>query len=347
MLLEYFGTDLNIQLLFGLTLGLVFGAAAQITRFCLRRAIAGADGPDRSALAVWLLALGAAMVAYQVAAGFGYVALDGHRFLASDIPLAAILIGGVAFGIGMVLTRGCITRLTVLSATGNLRAVAVILVFAITVHATMKGVLSPLRSSLGGFTLDLPFGSLIAVPGAAFVIPGVIVLFALWLARRSGTSVLHLALGALIGGLAVAGWVGTSTLLMDDFDPTPVQSLAFTLPWSDTLFWTIASTALAPGFGVGLIGGVLAGAFASALLRREAKLVSFSEPRETLRYGAGGMLMGVGGVLAGGCTIGAGLSGSATLSVSALIALASIVAGALLARAVLSGRTSLGAVASA
>jgi uncharacterized membrane protein YedE/YeeE len=131
--------------------------------------------------------------------------------------------------------------------------------------------------------------------------------------------------------LPVLGWATTSILLFDDFDPLAVQSVAFTLPWSDTLFWTIASTSIPAGFGTGLIGGVLLGSFLSAAARGEFNLVGFEAPQQFLRYAAGAGLMGVGGVLAGGCTVGAGLSGSASLSVAALIALASIVVGGFLA----------------
>ena len=99
------------------------------------------------------------------------------------------------------------------------------------------------------------------------------------------------------------------------------------------------------GFGVGLIGGVLVGAFLSAATRSELSLVSFADSRETLRYGAGGVLMGVGGVLAGGCTIGAGLSGVSTLSVAAILALLSIVAGAVIARQAFRERSMAGVVA--
>jgi uncharacterized membrane protein YedE/YeeE len=113
--------------------------------------------------------------------------------------------------------------------------------------------------------------------------------------------------------------------------------MAFTLPWSETLFWTIASTAVQPTFGVGLVGGVLGGAFLSALLRRELRLESFEAPAQTLRYGLGAALMGVGGVLAGGCTVGAGLAGGATLPVAALIVLFSIVIGGRLSHAALGG----------
>ena len=92
-----------------------------------------------------------------------------------------------------------------------------------------------------------------------------------------------------------------------------------------------------PTFGVGLVGGVLGGAFLSALLRRELRLESFEAPAQTLRYGLGAALMGVGGVLAGGCTVGAGLAGGATLSVAALIVLFSIVIGGRLSHAALGG----------
>lgn len=337
MLFDYIDTSLNVQLLFGLTLGLLFGVCAQITRFCLRRSIAGEDGPDYAGLSVWLLALGVAILTFSIAESFGLIDLGGHRFLNSDVPVLSILMGGIAFGVGMVLTRGCATRLTILAASGNLRSVTVLAVFAITAHATLKGVLTPVRAVFGEATVALPVGSLSEFAVLPFLIGGGVVAAAVSLAIRSRTQAMHLALGAFIGLLIVLGWAGTSVVLMDEFDPQPVQSLAFTQPWADSLFYALASTAIEPGFGAGLIGGVLIGAFLSALARRETALVSFTTPAETLRYGAGGMLMGVGGVLAGGCTIGAGLSGVSTLSVSAILALFAIVAGALIARLVLAG----------
>ena len=345
MLLEHINPDLNVQLLFGLGLGLLFGIAAQVSRFCLRRSVAGEDGADRAGLAVWLLALATAIIGVQWATGAGYAVLDSHRFLSNDIPVAAILLGGLMFGAGMVLTRGCVTRLTVLSATGNLRALLVLLVFAITAHAMMKGVLAPLRTGLSAPTIDLPLTTLSVIPGAAFVLPLILLAAVVWLARAARPKVLHLVMGVVIGLLVAAGWVGTSTLLMDDFDPTPVQSVAFTLPWADSLFWVITSSAVPAGFGPGLIGGVFVGAFVSAALRKELSLVSFTDGPQTLRYIAGGALMGVGGVLAGGCTTGAGLSGVSALSIAAMIALAGMVAGAVATRQVLVGKAGVTATA--
>lgn len=331
MLLETLDLGLEartLHLIAGLLLGLVFGVAAQISRFCLRRAVAGDTAERGSAAAVWVTGLAAAIIGFFLARSFGFIELEDHRFLSNSLPIAAILIGGLAFGIGMVLTRGCVSRLTVLTATGNLRALTVLAVFAITAHATLKGVLAPVRTSIGSITIDSPFGSLAELPLGLPALAAAAVVLAVAFILSARPKTLHVILGAMVGFVAVGGWIATSTLLFDDFDPLPVQTAAFTLPWSDSLFWVIASSAIPAGFGVGFIGGVLGGSFLSAAARGELQLQSFSAPGETLRYVAGGMLMGVGGVLAGGCTVGAGLSGSATGSVSALLALAAIVAGA-------------------
>ncbi len=330
MLIETLGLDGRVlHLLTGGILGLVFGVAAQISRFCLRRSVAGPAGERSSAGAVWATGFAVAALAMAAASATGYVEVSDHRLLSPTLPVAAILLGGLMFGVGMVLTRGCVSRLTVLSATGNLRAVTVLAIFAITAHATIKGVLAPVRTAIGSVSVDIGFASLSALPFGLFALAGVAALIAVALYKQGRPQFGHLALGGIVGLVAAAGWVATSTLLFDDFDPLPVQSAAFTLSWSDTLFWIIASTAIPAGFGVGFIGGVLAGSFVSAGLRGELELQSFSSGQETLRYIAGGALMGVGGVLAGGCTVGAGLAGSSTGSFAALLALAAVIAGGL------------------
>jgi uncharacterized membrane protein YedE/YeeE len=113
-------------------------------------------------------------------------------------------------------------------------------------------------------------------------------------------------------------------------------SLAFTSAASESLFWWVAGTAVAPTFGTGFLAGVLAGSALSALSARRFVWQGFTEETPTGRYLAGGALMGIGGVLAGGCTVGAGLAGVSLLSASALLALLAMVAGALATRAILS-----------
>ena len=327
------------HLYLGLGLGLLFGIAAQISRFCLRRGLVA--GPDRApALGTWLTALATAIAVTSAATWLGWVDLSDHRLMTTELPLLAIVVGGLAFGIGMVLTRGCVSRLTVLGGTGNLRALTVLLIFALVAHATLKGVFAPLRVALGSVTTETGIASLAELPGglltwAALAIAALVTAITMLRPRP-----LHAALAVVIGLLVGLGWVATGWLLLDEFDPLPVQSLAFTSTWADSLFWTVASSSIPAGFGVGMIGGVFGGAFLSGLVRRELRFASFEDAPQTLRYVAGGALMGFGGVLAGGCTVGAGLSGVSMLSIAAIVALVSITSGALLTDRVL-GRSPL------
>jgi uncharacterized membrane protein YedE/YeeE len=314
----------------GLGIGLAFGILAEATRFCLRRGLVGPQAERKPALALWAAALATAILGTQGAVAMGWISFEGHRLLTPDLPYLAIIIGGLAFGAGMVLTRGCASRLTVLTGTGNLRALTVLAVFAITAHAAMKGLLAPLRVALGEVTL--PMGdaiSLAALPGGAPVAAGLLAAASLALALSARLPLRQLLAGVAIGALVPLAWVGTGFVLLDEFDPIAMESLSFTLPLSETLFWAIASSSVAAGFGIGLFGGSIAGATMSSLATGRFKWQSFVSPAETGRYLAGGALMGLGGVLAGGCTLGAGLAGIPTLSIAALLVLVAIAAGAL------------------
>jgi len=323
-------------ILLGLLLGAAFGTLAERSAFCFRRSLIGEDRAQ--AAGVWLAALATAIALTQAAVGLGLVSFDDNRLLSPDLPFAAIATGGLLFGAGMVLARGCISRLTVLAATGNLRAAITVLVVALAAHATMKGVLSPLREAAGSLILPVgPHASLAAFPGGAAFWAVLLSAGLALVVLRSGARPGRIAMGALIGVLVSLTWLGTSYLAADPFEPVAVQSLSFTGPFADTLFWLVASTSIPAGFGVGLVGGTLAGSFLSAALAGRLGLQSFSSGAETGRYLAGGTLMGFGGVLAGGCTIGAGLSGIAILSVAAALALVAMAAGALATHALLSG----------
>jgi hypothetical protein len=101
----------------------------------------------------------------------------------------------------------------------------------------------------------------------------------------------------------------------------------------------VAAQVTTPGFGTGLVGGVLAGALVAAVLSRRFQWESFESAGQMGRSIGGAALMGVGGVLAGGCTVGAGLAGLPTLGVAAIIAFAAVVAGIRGADALLSRRS--------
>jgi len=325
----------------GLFLGVIFGVLAQRSRFCLRSAVVETGSRLSPMAGVYAAALLVAVLGVFALSQGEYVAFEETRFFGESLPLGALVLGGVMFGAGMVLTRGCASRLTVLSAQGNLRAVIVVLVFAVTAYATLRGVLAGTRTAFTDATAIDVAGSG-SLPAMLEVNPIFLVLFAAFalaaLVWRSGARVSHLAMGAGVGLVVVGGWFATGALLFDEFDPRAAESLAFTAGASDGLFYVMASTALEPSFAGGIIAGVLVGAFLAAAATRELQLQSFETPQQTVRYLGGGVLMGVGGVLAGGCTIGAGLTGVSTLAVGPMIALVAIIVGAKATQLVLEAR---------
>jgi hypothetical protein len=157
--------------------------------------------------------------------------------------------------------------------------------------------------------------------------PIVIVLalaFILW--RR--VEMKHLVAGALIGLLVPLGYLVTGVLGNDDFDQTTVESINVTRGGGDVLIYLLTWTGSKINFGIAFVGGILVGAALIALLRRDFKLESFERPADMLRYAGGAALMGVGGVLALGCTIGNGLTGIASLAPTSFIALPAMVLAA-------------------
>ena len=331
-------TPLAASVVLGLALGLAYGALAQRSALCLRRSVVGPWRDCLPALGAWAMALALAIAGTRMAVAAGLISFEAHRFLAPDLPVASALLGGALFGAGMALAGGCASRLTVLAGTGNLRAVIVLVVFAVTAHATMKGVLAPLREAVGAASVHAGGASAItALPGGE-VWPLVLALALALLALRSRATAAHLAMAGAVGLLVPLGWIGTGFVLQDDFDPLPVQSLGFTGPMADTLFWTVAASAIPAGFGTGLAAGVVVGSLAAALAAGEFRWQSLEGPRQTGRYLAGAVTMGVGGVLAGGCTVGAGLSGVSTASLAALLALAAMAASARAVGAIVDGR---------
>ncbi len=321
----------------GLLLGFAYGALAQRSALCLRRSVVGQWHECLPALGAWAMALALAVAGTRLAVYAGFVSFEQHRFLVPDVPVVSALLGGAMFGTGMVLTGGCASRLTVLTGSGNLRALLVLLVFAVTAHAAMKGILAPIRLAIGSLTL--PFGEVAgftSLPGGEAWPLGLSIVAAAF-AFRSGATASSLAMAGAAGLLVPLGWVGTGFVLLDDFDPIPMQTLSFTAPMADALFWTVAASSIPAGFGTGLVAGVVAGSLAAALIAGEFRWASLESPRQTGRYLCGAVLMGTGGVLAGGCTVGAGLSGISTASIAALLALAAMAisaraAGAALAR---------------
>jgi len=147
-ILDRLGPSLTISI-GGMMIGLLFGATAQQSRFCLRAAVVEfARGAIGSKVSIWLLAFSAAVFSTQALMYWDVIDVGDARQLSQQTSLSGAIIGGLMFGCGMVLARGCSSRLLVLSATGNLRALLSGLVFAVSAQAALRGILSPVRDYL-------------------------------------------------------------------------------------------------------------------------------------------------------------------------------------------------------
>ena len=315
--------------LLGLIIGAIFGWSAQRSRFCLRAAVAEFAGfrlGER--MSVWLLTFATALTWTQALMLTGVISLDETRFLSQPGTLSGAALGGALFGAGMILARGCSGRLLVLAATGNLRALLSGLVFAVVAQMSLYGVLAPARTALSGLAVTpgpapdlrayLPGGEHLGLGlGLAFT------LAALWLARRNRVGLRLLIFGSAVGFAVAAGWAATHALSQSAFDPVPVKSLTFSGPTADMLmFFLLPEGGL--DFDIGLIPGVAIGAFLAAASSRELRWEGWSGAGSMQRYLIGAAFMGFGAMLAGGCAIGAGVTGGSTLAVTMWAALLSM-----------------------
>jgi uncharacterized membrane protein YedE/YeeE len=330
----------NTVILAGLLIGLFYGAVGLLSGFCLMSSLRGwwADGDSRL-IRTYALAIGVAIVAVQLLAARGVVNLTTSIYLQPSFSVPLMFLGGLLFGYGMVLANGCGQRALVLLGRGNLRSLLVLIVLGIAAQMTLKGLIAPGRVILlqwSQTTLKInSVPALLSVLGvaapytrmlAASVISGALIIFALShppFQRAFG----QIAAGLAIGLLIAAGWVATGYLGADDFNPAPVASLTFIAPIGDSVLYVMLSTGLTLNFGIASVAGVLAGSLLTALATHRFRWEAFSSPHQMLRAIGGAALMGSGGALAYGCSVGQGLSGLSTLALASFVAVAGILLG--------------------
>ncbi len=324
-----------VAVLGGLLVGLLFGAMAQRSRFCLRSAVIEFSearlGPR---VAIWLLAFGAAVALTQLLVLAEAADLAEARQLAPRASLSGAVLGGLLVGSGMILTRGCPSRLLVLSANGNLRALLSGLVFAVVAQASLRGALAPAREALTGLwviegerlTRLLDLLGLDHRFGLATGLLALAVATAIGLRHRIGAW--GWIGGTGVGAAVAAAWWFTADLATASFEPVTVKSISFSGPSADMLMLFLAPATQSIDFDVGLVPGVFLGSFLAALLARELQLEGFKDGQSMRRYIAGAAMMGFGAMLAGGCAVGAGVSGGAVFATAAWLALFSMWIGA-------------------
>lgn len=339
-------------------LGAAFGIAARLGRFCLLRGlrqVMSMDGNEphgsAPALQAFALALAVALLGTQTLQLLDWVDVGLAQIVRPNFSGLGVFIGGLVFALGMVLANACGARSLVLLAGGNLRSLVTVVFLALGAQASSTGVLVPLRqwfqslapSSLEHATMQQTLladgASALAAYAVLAVFPAVLLLaYALYQpALRRSPAQWFSAL--VIGALVVLGWWISATVEVDPFEPARLTSLSFISPMAETLLYVQVAVGREFDAASAMVLGVLVGASLTALATRSARWEGFDSPMHLAKSAIGGWLMGFGGLLAAGCSIGQALTGLTTLAWASLPAVAGIVLGGLLFARLLTRRT--------
>jgi uncharacterized protein len=333
----------------GLLIGVLFGWAVYRTNYCAMGSLSDIHNfGDYRRFRAWVLAAATALVGATLLEAAGVVDLARSMYLAPTFNWVGHIGGGLIFGIGMVFAGGCPSRNLARAGGGDLRALMTLTVMGLVAFMTIAGVLAPARAALEGATsialAGAPtqgLGDLAGVytgmgrgwskPVAAALVAAAALAYC-FADAKFRRSPLHILSGVSVGLTVVAGWALTG-LAYDEMAarPTPPISLTYIRPVGDTLQWLALYTATPmPGFGVASVFGALLGAFGAAIAMGRFRLATFADTGDTLRNLLGAALMGVGGVMALGCTVGQAVTGVSTLALGSLVTFAAIVAGGFL-----------------
>lgn len=313
-------------LLSGIVLGAVLGFIFQRGRYCLNTAFRDILYIKNFTLfRSYLLSLVIAMLGSNLLEGFGLIRLDEGRL---ELAWFANAVGGYLFGIGMVMAGGCAAGTWYRTGEGLVGSWMAALGFMIGVAAVSSGVLSGLYAALrsGVFTPSGPItiDGLLGIGRWWIIIPfSVLALFFIFMARIQYSPARYeynwRTAGVLVGVVILLSWI------ISDRTSGTATGISLTAPSERLLLW--AASGWQWDWGTAVLVGIPLGAFISS---RTAHEFSWRAPRAStmVQQLLGGLIMGIGGGLAGGCLIGHGLTGLSALSLASLVATVFMVFGA-------------------
>ena len=333
--------------LLALLVGMVFGAVTSKTNFCTMGAVSDwVNIGSKDRLRAWFLAIGVAILVSQIMHATGMININNAFYLTPNFGWLGYVLGGFIFGIGMTLASGCGQRTLARVGGGNLKSVVVLTILGLTAYMTMRGLLALFRVNVVEVTninlakidiADQGMGTLLAAAtglenaarvdlGLAILLGGGLVVFA-FASKSFRGSFDNVLAGIVIGLLVPAGWYITGVVGFDDFEPMRFESLTFIGPTGESLMYLMTFTGSVINFGIAAVFGVILGSFLYAILSGRFYVETFSDHGDMVRHILGAVMMGFGGVLALGCTIGQGITGMSTLATGSLMALISIIFG--------------------
>ncbi len=243
----------------------------------------------------------------------------------------ANIIGGLIFGIGMVVAASCITGLFYKLGHGMLGTLVALAAWAVGDIITYRGPLSPLREALTGPQISVNGQSATVVNWLGWIgiaLLGVVAVAGvvwLWRSPRVPRDAYWewLKLGPAVGLFTSAAWLlarlgGSNYTYGTSGVPTGIYTALLDGFQGNSLWIPVGLASLIPGaFLASKLSGTL--------------WVRGETTRRYLELGAGGLLMGIGAGLAGGCNLGHSLVGVPLLSMGSIATTVSMFAGVWLA----------------
>jgi hypothetical protein len=334
----------------GLLVGVLFGFVLQRGRFCMNSAfrdiILGQDF-------TLFKALGAAILVSMI--GFSIMAMMGIITLApKPLMWGANVVGGLVFGMGMVLAGGCASGITYRAGEGMVGAMVAIAGFGLAGLMTAAGVLKPISAYLQNtkimtaddkpltlanfFGLDLKFTMLIL----AVIIIGV------WIALAQRNKSASQSFGEKPKSFGEAvfkkgwGWLPTGIVVgligILSFPLSAAAGRNYPLGitggwvniWQSLIKWqTVVDSQVkvtALNWEGSEVIGIIVGALVAALIAGEFAIRA-PEAKVMLQIFLGGLMMGSGAVMSTGCNVGHILSGVPQLSLGSILGGVSIILG--------------------
>ncbi|MGK0255432.1 MAG: putative membrane protein YedE/YeeE [Arcobacteraceae bacterium] len=329
----------------GFILGALFGIIAQKNQFCFSGSIKDyilTNSTKRAASVV--MAIIVAVIATYIVANINEIDLTQSNYYKNDINYFSIILGGALFGIGMMIADGCSSRHLVKFAQGDPYSLVTILFIAIFAYATTKGFVSEYITLITKNQTLLDISSYLSNEQLNIFVVLVPLFVYLWILTKSFKRILTLKDGFLVGIIIALGWYVTGVIGFESMEKEiALSSMSFVYPTAQTLEFFIYYQVFDLSFGISIILGVLTGAFGMSKFNKKYSFgCTASLPHSKIKYNMiGGALMGVGGVLAIGCTIGEGLSGVSSLATASIIAILSIMISGYLTARYLGRRDSL------
>ena len=327
----------SLTALVGLAGGVVLGLAARMGRFCTLGAIEDLlYGASDTRLRMWGVAVATAILASFALIGLGAFNPASSAYLTQGWNPLASIFGGLLFGYGMALAGNCGYGALARFGGGDLRAFVIVLVMGLSAYATLSGPLAYGRvwafpmteaASLSGYA-HLASGLTGLSPVVLGIAAGALLLAVTLSARSFRRDPRAIFWGAAVGLAVASGWAGTQWIADNGFEAMRVQSHTFSAPLGETMLYAMTASGRSLTFGIGSVVGVLLGAFLGSLIKGHFRWEACDDPRELRRQILGACFMGIGAVVAFGCSVGQGISAFSLLAYSAPVTFAAILLGA-------------------